>query len=501
MQPLHTTPGIKTATNATMRIAYLDCFAGVSGDMFLGALLGAGLPHGVLEDAVDALGLEATLRISSVDRSGIWSTKVDVYERDAQGGERRAEAPVPHKQHDKHHHKHGPKHDHEQSHDHDPKSHSHADEPRHDHSHQHGRSLTQIRELLQNAPLPHNVRHRAIHTFELLGAAEAKIHNVSTDAIHFHEVGAVDAIVDIVAACAGIEYLASLDGESGPLAWYASPVNVGGGMVECAHGTFPVPAPATAELLRGMPTYSAHVQKELVTPTGAALLASLAPIFGPQPPMLAGSIGYGAGSRNPKGFPNVLRLTLGTRGDFATVEPLHRQAPIHGHQHSHAEEGGHAEASVTVLETALDDCTPQLLAYVAEQALAAGALDVMLSPVTMKKGRPGTLITVLCNEHDAGSLEDLLLLETPTLGVRRHRQHRSCLRRAHVHVETAYGPIRVKTGSRDGQVLNATPEFEDCRAAAQAHNAPLKLVVQAAIAAYADHAGLHPAESVTVHAH
>jgi uncharacterized protein (TIGR00299 family) protein len=548
MQSSRTTFETTSATKANMRIAYLDCFAGISGDMFLGALIGSGVPASVLQDAAGALGLGASVGVSTVDRSGISSIKVDVYE-----GDRLAEQPDPHEhaqdhKHEHKHehgqdHKHEHKHEHGQDHTHDKKhndKHAHDDHAHkehshehkhehdgghtHDHPHQHGRSLSKIRELIQNAPLPHAVRHRAIHTFELLGASEAKIHNVPVEKIHFHEVGAVDAIVDIVAACAGVEYLAARDAEHGPLVWHASPLNVGGGMVECAHGTFPVPAPATADLLRGMPTYSAHVQKELVTPTGAALLAALGPVFGPQPPMHAGSIGYGAGSRNPKGFPNVLRLTLGDSSELhPSAPPKHAHEPVesarntkhdaaphagepthaeHRHaEHEHAENRAHAEASVTVLETALDDCTPQLLAHVAEQALHAGALDVMLAPVVMKKGRPGTLITILCNEQDAARLEDLLLLETPTLGVRRHRQHRSCLQRTHILLDTQYGRIRMKTGSRDGQVLNATPEFEDCRAAALTFDVPLKQVMQVAIAEYARYAAKKHTASVTVSAH
>jgi hypothetical protein len=318
----------------------------------------------------------------------------------------------------------------------------------------HGRSLTVIRALIQRASIAEGAKSRAIRAFELLGASEAKIHNVDVETIHFHEVGAVDAIVDIVAACVGIEYL-KVD------AWYCSPLNVGGGMVECAHGTFPVPAPATADLLRGYPTYSAHVQKELVTPTGAALVRALDPEFGAQPAMRVERIGYGAGSRNPKGFPNALRISVGELQRDAKAE------------------------SVTVLETALDDLSPQVLAWVAESALAEGAMDVMLTPVIMKKGRPGTMLTVLCSEKDRPKLERLILRETSTLGIRIRRDERSCLERHHVPVPTPYGEIRMKVGKLNGEVLNAAPEFEDCRAAAVRCEVPLKLVQQAAIAAYA----------------
>lgn len=414
-----------------MRIAYLDCFAGVSGDMFLGALIDAGVLPEVLAEATAALQLGVTLKIETVDRSGISCTKVHVME----GGELAEKKAGDH------------------SHD---DAHSHHHEHKHSHEHSHGRSLRVIRELIQAAPLAEAVKRRAIRTFELLGASEAKIHNVEVEKIHFHEVGAVDAVVDIVAACAGIEAL-QID------AWYCSALNVGGGMVECAHGTFPVPAPATADLLRGFPTYSAHVEKELVTPTGAALVRMLEPVFRAQPAMRVERIGYGAGTRDPKGFPNALRLSVGE-----------------------AEGAGSLETEVvTVLETALDDLSPQVLAWVAEQLLASGAVDAMLTPVVMKKGRPGTLLTVLCHAADREALIAMILRETSTLGVRMRQEQRRCLERHHVSVSTEYGEVRVKVGALNGEVMNAAPEFEDCRAAAMRCGVALKLVQQAAMVSYA----------------
>jgi uncharacterized protein (TIGR00299 family) protein len=232
-------------------------------------------------------------------------------------------------------------------------------------------------------------------------------------------------------------------------------------MVVCAHGTFPVPAPATADLLRGVPTYSAHVQKELVTPTGAALIRALEPTFGPQPAMKVEQIGYGAGTRNPKDFPNVLRLNIGESSD--------------------ADDN---TTAVTVLETALDDLSPQLIAHVTETAFAQGALDVMLTPVIMKKGRPGTLLTILCDDANSTALQQLMLRETSTLGLRIRSERRVCLDRGHITVQTPYGAIRIKVGSLAGEELNAAPEFEDCRTAALQHNVAVKQVQQAAIAAY-----------------
>jgi pyridinium-3,5-bisthiocarboxylic acid mononucleotide nickel chelatase len=429
-----------------MRIAYLDCFAGIAGDMFLGALLDAGVPFDVLQQATAALNVKASLKIEKVNRSGISATKVHVLENG-----QLAEQTYTRQPEQQHQHKTGQPHSHEHTHEH-----VHDDRP-----HTHGRSLTAIRTLIQAAPLAEPVKQTAIRTFELLGASEAKIHNVPIDDIHFHEVGAVDAIVDIVATSAGIHHL-----NIG--AWHCSPINVGSGTVFCAHGTFPVPAPATADLLRGMPTYSAHVEKELVTPTGAALLRTLSPVFGPQPAMRVENIGYGAGTRNSKDFPNVVRLSIGESADDApSLQPHNDQTQV-----------------VTVLETALDDLSPQVLAHVAETALASGALDVMLTPVIMKKGRPGTLLTILCNPADSSALERLILTQTSTLGIRIRQDRRACLDRRYFTVSTPYGDIRIKIGSLAGETLNVAPEFEDCRAAAAQHSIAVKQVQQAAIAAY-----------------
>jgi len=450
-----------------MRIAYLDCFAGISGDMFLGALVDAGVPLQILQDATTSLGLGASLKVETVDRSGISCTKVHVYEGDSlaegesgSGVTEQAQRDVAYSQQIK------TQHLHKVGHDHTHEGHSHEELP----THVHGRSLSAIRSLILATPLSEAIKQTSIKTFELLGHSEAKIHNVSVDEIHFHEVGAVDAIVDIVAASAGIHHL-----QIGK--WYSSPLNVGGGMVVCAHGTFPVPAPATADLLRGFPTYSAHVQKELVTPTGAALIRALDPVFGQQPTMKVEHIGYGAGTRNPKDFPNVLRLSIGESSDLAVPSLPSVAAGEQQHQHEMSE-------SVTVLETALDDLSPQILAYVTETALAKGALDVMLTPVIMKKGRPGTLLTILCDESDRVAMEHLILSETSTLGVRTRQDRRTSLDRRHVPVATQYGEIRVKVGSLAGEELNAAPEFEDCRAAALKFGVPVKQVQQAAIAAY-----------------
>jgi uncharacterized protein (TIGR00299 family) protein len=423
-----------------MRIGYLECFAGISGDMLLGALVDAGVSAELLWQAVSTLAVGAELDIHSVDRSGIRSTKVDV-----RVDGKPAEAA------DHHHH------DHAHDHSHDHNAHEHSHEHSHSHVHSHGRSWRQIRELIVQATLREDAKALALRTFELLAHAEAKIHGLPVDDVHFHEVGAVDTIVDIVCGAVG---LCSLNVDR----WHASPINVGGGFVDCAHGQFPVPAPATAELLKGIPTYSSGPQKELTTPTGAALVRALGCSFGEAPGMVAEVIGYGAGTRNPERFPNVLRLTIGE---------------------STATEGN--QDRVTVLECAIDDATPQVLAYAMELALENGALDAMASPVTMKKGRLGTLLTVLAKPEDAAAIEALLFRETTTLGIRQRSEERSILDRSFVTVETCFGRIRVKVASLGGEQRNAMPEYEDCRRAAREHGVPLKLVIEAARAAFAEH--------------
>jgi len=277
--------------------------------------------------------------------------------------------------------------------------------------------------------------------------------------VHFHEVGGVDAITDIVCCAVG---LCSL----GVDRWYGSAVNVGSGHVHCAHGRFPVPAPATAELLKGIPTYAAGPKRELTTPTGAALLRALECSFGEVPAMVAETVGYGAGTANPERFPNVLRLTIGESAERGTSVGQDR---------------------VVVLECAVDDATPQVLAHAMELALENGALDAMAAAVTMKKGRLGTLLTVLTKPEDAAAIEGLLFRETTTLGIRRRTEERVVLDRSFVTVETAYGLIRVKVGSLGGERRNGMPEYEDCRRAAREHGVPLKLVIEAALVAFAEH--------------
>jgi hypothetical protein len=362
-----------------MRIAYIECFSGISGDMFLGALVDAGVPADLLRQTVRALNLGAELQVSRVDRCGITSTKVDVIVNGEVDRPREDAQPA----HHVHSHQHGHSHEHEHRHaDGTVHSHAHAHDDEHGHTHEpsgghaHGRHLSEIKKIIAAAPITAGAKQTATAVFEALGAAEAKIHNVPVETIHFHEVGAVDAIIDIVCVAVGAEAL-NVD------RFVCSPLNVGGGTVVCAHGTFPVPAPATVELLKGAPVYAGEIQKELVTPTGAALVNVLAETFGPMPTMTLERSGYGAGSRNFPSHANVLRITV---GECAAVQESVRDLPID---------------EVVVLEANIDDLNPQLFGYVAEQALAAGALDVFATPVQMKKTRPGTLLTLLAKPEDA----------------------------------------------------------------------------------------------------
>lgn len=428
-----------------MRTAYLECFAGISGDMFVGALIDAGVDSKMLKKTLASLNIGVTLRVEKVDRSGIHATKAHML---VDG--KSAETAAATSEHHEHSHSHPHPHPHEHTHE--------ISEPR---PHSHGRSLSVIRKLIEQAPLDAVIRATAIRAFELLGYSEAKIHNVPVEAIHFHEVGAADAIADIVAVAAGSHAL-------GVDRWVCSPLNVGGGTVECAHGRFPVPAPATMDLLVEAPIYSSGIQMELVTPTGAALVRALDCTFGLSPEMTIKNIGYGAGSRNPKRFPNVLRLVVGESAEEKPLTP---------------------GDMITVMETAIDDLNPQILGDVMEHALQAGALDVMYSSVHMKKNRMGTLLTILSDREHANGLQELLFRETSTLGVRIREERRACLDRRSVPVQTQWGEIRMKIGLLRGAEVNASPEYEDCRRCAERHAVPLKLVMQAALTAYLSAAG------------
>src|SRR5882757_6496020 len=388
-----------------MKLAYFDCFSGISGDMTLGALVDAGCD--VEQVRTELRGLQVPgweLTAEKVWKNGMAATYVKV----------KTEDQVKH------------------------------------------RSLSAIHEILQRSQLAPQVRDRAGAIFQRLGEAEARVHDVPLEKIHFHEVGAVDAIVDIVGACIGFH---ALDIDK----FACSPLNVGGGTVKMAHGVLPIPAPATANLLQGKPTYSNGVQRELVTPTGAAIVASLCDSFGPQPSMNVSAIGYGAGTADLEGQPNVLRIMIG--------EAAEKIVP------------GYDE-EISVIEANLDDMNPQIYGYFLERALAAGALDVYTTPVQMKKNRPGTLLTVLCQPGDVQTLMSLIFAETTTFGVRTYAAQRRVLPRESVSVKTKYGDVRIKLSRVNGHIQHVAPEFEDCRKLAVEKNVPLQRVISDALRAY-----------------
>ncbi len=451
-----------------MRIAYLDCFSGMSGDMFLGALVDAGVPAKLFEDTVAALNIGARLEISRVKRSAISATKVDVFVH----GEKELPREVFFEQqsrlqtHEHGHemgHKHAPEHVELREHNYGQSVHeaTRAGAPtphRHESDqHEHGRGLTEIRGIIRQAGISEGAKRAAVAIFEALGAAEAKIHNSAIEKVHFHEVGAVDAMVDIVCAAVGAEALAVDE-------IVCSPLNVGGGTVKCAHGVLPVPVPATAELLQGAPVYSSGIQVELVTPTGAAIVKTLAKRFAQFPAMTIEKSGYGAGTRDFPGHANVVRLTIGESPAGLTGNAL--------------------QETISVLEANLDDLNPQVFGYVIERLLEAGALDTFAVPVQMKKNRPGILLTVLSRPEDASRLSQIIFTETSTLGVRRREEQRQTLARKWIEVATRWGGVRLKIASMNGTVTNYAPEYEDCRKIAAEHHVPLKRVINEAMEAY-----------------
>ena len=393
-----------------MKLLYLDCFAGVSGDMFLGALLDLGVSEDALRAELEKLHLPG-YRISSrrVTKQNISATKLDVTV--VEDAAVRSPSPMLHAV-----------------------------------IHEH-RGYAEIAAMIEKSGLSQRVKDRALHVFRRIGEAEAKIHGIPLEQIHFHEIGAVDSIVDIVGACIAVELL-------GVDEIHASPPRLGSGFVETAHGRFPVPAPATLELLKGIPVQPSNEAFELVTPTGAALLAEFCTKFGPLPAMSLEKIGYGAGTRDLEKTPNVLRAVLGEAS--ATAGP--------------AEEAD----AIAVIETNIDDMNPQLFGDVMERLLAAGALDVFLTPVQMKKNRPGTVLTFLCERNAVDSLAELVLTHTTSFGVRVHEAQRRKLARDIEKVKTRFGEIEVKVGRLRGKVISRSPEFESCKRASAKFNVSVK---------------------------
>ncbi len=367
-----------------MRTAYLDCFSGISGDMTLGALVDAGAPlDGIVED------------LSTLDLPG-WALRTDPDARDPRVG---GTSVV-------------------------------VDCEEHGHVH---RTFADIRAMIEASSLTEPVAARSIEVFFTLAVAEGKVHGKPPETVGFHEVGAVDSIVDIVGAVAGLHRL-------GVERLVCSPLPLGHGTVHCQHGEIPVPAPATVEVLLGCPTYDGGQARELTTPTGAALVKTLADGFGVQPAMVLERVGYGLGKARGAELPNALRLLVGLEGD-----------------------GDVRQETATLLEANIDDMSPQFLGPVIDQLLTAGALDAFLTPVQMKKGRPGVLVSALCAPGDAAAVEGVLFRETTTIGVRRQRVRRSCLDRRLRTVPTPYGEVRIKESGAGGRIFNRMPEYEDCR--------------------------------------
>jgi len=386
-----------------MQIAYFDCFAGASGDMILGALVDAGLDPDALKAQLAKLHLtHYDLQVQAVLKKGIGGSQVLVA----------------------------------------------VDQ---DHHHHHQRHLSDIREIIEKSDLTPSVQQKSIQIFTRLAEAEAKVHRTNIENIHFHEVGAVDAIIDVVGAVAGLELL-NIE------AVFCSPLHVGTGTVECAHGTLPVPAPATAELIKGFPVYSTGVAGELLTPTGAAILTTLASDFGPMPAMKFGTIGYGAGTSEPS-IPNLLRMVIGEAAQDVAEYDMEQAA---------------------VIETNIDDMTPQIYDYLIQRLLQSGVLDVFLTRVQMKKNRPGTLVTVICPPDMVGEVSDLLMRETTTIGLRWRIDNRIKAQRVIKEIRTTYGTVRIKVARAGDRIINIAPEYEDCKRLAIKRNIPLKDVMAAA---------------------
>jgi pyridinium-3,5-bisthiocarboxylic acid mononucleotide nickel chelatase len=434
---------------------YVDAFSGASGDMLLGALLDAGLPEAALREVLERLPVTGyALEVRREKRMGLAATRAEV----------KLESQDHHHDHDLgHEHDHG--HSHEHGHEHE---HGHA----HGHEHGHGahgghghhrdqpaRRLPDIEAIIDGADLPGRAGEWSRAIFHRLAEAEAKAHGTTPDQVHFHEVGAVDSIVDILGVASGIALL-------GVDRIVSSPLPMGSGFVDCAHGRLPVPAPAVVELMRGFPTRESSETGELTTPTGAVILTTLAESFGPMPPMVVSATGYGAGGRQGERTPNLVRVILGRPVEAAPAATAD---------------------SVWQLEANLDDTSGETLGAAAAAILAAGALDVWLVPVTMKKGRPAIILGCLVEDASAATVEETIFRQTPTFGLRRWRVERTKLQREHVSVETPFGPVRIKLGRRGGHIVAASPEYDDCLRQADARGVAFRDVYEAARLAWAAH--------------
>jgi uncharacterized protein (TIGR00299 family) protein len=404
------------------KVLHLDAFSGAAGNMFIGALLDLGLSRKALLEGLDPLGLEFKLVVKKVQRSGFAARYVDVKVPVA-SAKRLAQARA---------HSHGKR--------------AHAQGHRHGHSHSHGRPYSEIRLSIERAKLESNVKQRSLAIFEALGLAEAKVHDSKLEDVHFHEVGAVDAIVDVVAAAIGLECL-----EIGRVT--CTPIAIGHGTIDSDHGLLPLPAPATLELLSGIPTVPAGVEWETLTPTGAAILRTIVDEFGPLPAMTIERIGYGAGNDRKGPLPNVLRAVLGEGQSFTGDR-------------------------VVCIETNLDDLVPEHFDYLLARLFDAGALDVSLQHLQMKKNRPGFLVRVLARPVDRQPLARILFAESTAIGVRTSDWDRLVLERETVRLKTPLGSLRVKVIRGPEGRVQYSPEYDDCKRAAKKSGIALRDVVQ-----------------------
>jgi uncharacterized protein (TIGR00299 family) protein len=432
------------------KVLYFDCFAGASGDMILGALIDAGVPLDELQAALGSLMIPGyRLTADRVLRSGLSATKFRLHEAS------RAHADEPAGEHehgagDEPGHDREHEHGHEHGHEH---PHGRVQDPGHAHAAHEHRSLDEINRLIEGSALSAAGRSRAVELFRRLAEAEAEIHQMPVERVHLHEVGALDSIVDIVGAVFAMEWM-------GADRVLASPLNLGGGMVKSAHGVFPVPAPATVRLLAGVPVYSSGVQMETVTPTGALLVTAYAEGYGPLPAMRVDRAGYGAGDRDLAGTPNVFRVLVGE------------------------DEGEVPGERVVTIECEIDDMNPQIFGVLMDRLYAAGAAEVFYTAVQMKKNRPGTLLSVVAKPELRDRLSAILFRESTTIGVRYQELNRACLERELVLVETPVGPVQFKIARRGSEVMNASPEFEDCARLAAERGLSVKEVQAHAVRAY-----------------
>jgi pyridinium-3,5-bisthiocarboxylic acid mononucleotide nickel chelatase len=478
-----------------VKVLYFDCFSGASGDMVLGALIDAGVPLAAVQAALGSLAVAPAGRDSDlvwttrVTRAGLSATKFCVAGSDSPPGHVATPAAAHAHSHEHTHthdhehghsgeqvHSHGHPHEHEHSHS-EGDSHAHDQGPADAHSH---RTLHEIHHLIDRSALSGPGKARAKALFVRLGEAEAAVHGISIDTVHLHEVGALDSIIDIVGSVFALEWL-------GVDRIIASPLNVGSGSIRSAHGLYPVPAPATAQLLQGAPVYAGPQPAELLTPTGALLVTSYADAYGPLPAMRINRIGYGAGTRDFADSPNVLRVLIGdSQGDAgASVGSTVGATATLGVGTSTSREIMPAPGVVVVLEAEIDDMNPQIFGVLMDRLLAEGALDVFYTAVQMKKNRPGTLLSVVAPPALREGLSATIFRETTTIGLRYREMHRTCLDRETVTVATPFGDVRLKVSRLGGEVLTATPEFDDCLRMSAAHGRPFKDVQAAAAQAFA----------------